>query len=711
MHLRRTLILGLGASALSLGAVAAAQYAAHAAQNPIAVERFLLGYMDKAGRFIPTAGRGATNVDRNAIVMFVMSGSVDTGPNIRATLPLTLEEQQDLEQKQQADPNYDPRRDGYEPGAIPRKRSGKPDSFYVATGSVSNVSVVIASSAATGLIDAPGQYFKVVRPGTSRPVTNRFMFNPRFTAATFGKPGEIETNAQGFDANTTYLVACDGGKSPLNPTETLRNLDGYVLTSRFATSFTTTSRYIQDYDRPEFKSTFPSDQSTNIAYDADIDIEFSEPMDVSSFVTPRFQGDDQWTINVRYSQNVAVNGSLSGRNLIGIVRVKPQTEGRVVQFRPLQGFGKGPYEVEVVVTNGVTDLSGNNIIRQFQVSFKTERNTSAEDFSSTDEPFSATTYRDNAFAPTGDYLLADWNAVSARGLLTTTVQERSFDVFGANQPTGTGVGVNLWYYQNIRFQLMFPSTEMGSRARTLSGFWWVQGTYLGRTYPACTLQLGHASDAVNSSGFPSGGGPTIANFGDSPVQVVAGVSYSTTNALKSGVYVKGPDFIKTFNYDGTRALMFDMAHNGDPVSGPPNNNTERWRADTTYPINATTATIPTGNLTQPWLFSTLFNYLTPGAEARSLFYDIGRNNARLLPQQVVPVTQPSGTSVVFQWQGAKESATNATVPDLSTLTSWVTDIRQLSNYRYVRFLCTLQNNTGARTAPSVDILTIPYVFK
>ena len=262
MHLRRNLIVGLGACALSLGAAAVAQYAAHAAQNPIVVERFLLGYMDKGGRFIPTAGRGATNVDRNALVLFVMSGAVDTGRNIHATLPLTLDEQAELAAKQQADPNYDPRRDGYEPGVIPRKRSTKPDSTYVATGSVNNVSVVIASSTTSGLNDAPGQYFKVVRPGTQRPVANRFIFNPRYTVATFGKPGEIEANAQGFDATTTYFVACDGGKTPNNPTETVRNLDGYRLAAPFFSSFTTTSRYIQDYDRPEFKSTFPGDQST-----------------------------------------------------------------------------------------------------------------------------------------------------------------------------------------------------------------------------------------------------------------------------------------------------------------------------------------------------------------------------------------------------------------------------------------------------------------
>ena len=70
---RRTLVLGTVACALTVGAVAVAHRLANASQNPAVVQRFLLGYTDRKGRFIATAGRGATNVPRNSLAMFVFS--------------------------------------------------------------------------------------------------------------------------------------------------------------------------------------------------------------------------------------------------------------------------------------------------------------------------------------------------------------------------------------------------------------------------------------------------------------------------------------------------------------------------------------------------------------------------------------------------------------------------------------------------------------
>ena len=97
MRLRRGLVLGLLAGTLAVTGGIAAKELAEARQRPIVVVRFLAGYYDRKERFVATAGRRATNIDRDAILMFVMSGAVDTGPKIRATLPLTLAEQAELE--------------------------------------------------------------------------------------------------------------------------------------------------------------------------------------------------------------------------------------------------------------------------------------------------------------------------------------------------------------------------------------------------------------------------------------------------------------------------------------------------------------------------------------------------------------------------------------------------------------------------------------
>ena len=713
---RRTLVLGTVACALTVGAVAVAHRLANASQNPAVVQRFLLGYTDRKGRFIATAGRGATNVPRNSLAMFVFSGNIDAGPNTPVTLPLTLAEQADLQAKIQADPDYDPTHDGYEPGVIPRKRSDAPDARYVATGSVTPFSVIVAA----GNELARGQFFKFVKPGTGRAIGNRLLFNPRYAAATFSKPGEVDYNPEALEAFTQYSVFLDGGPSPANPSEVVLNTDGSPLGAQFFTTFTTTDRYVQDFTRPEFRTASPGDASTSVAYDADIDLEFSEPMDISSFVLPRFQGDDQWTVIVRYTQEPKVNGAaLAGKNILGTIRIKPQTAGKVVQFRPLQGFGKGPYNIEVVVTNGVTDLSGNNIIRQFQFGFKTESNPDAEDFSQIDEPFGNTSkYDTTTFTPSGDYFDASWNGVvagripgsptGAKGFLTTTCIEKSFDI---NGPTPNN-SVNIWYHQPVQIQFLFPTSLMGGRARTITGFSWMTGTGFTRTYPGTFVQMGHANDIVEASGF-SGTNYSVANYADTPVLVVPSTTYRTGPAVTTGIYVKGPDFSSSFNYSGQRGMILDMTHGGDPAGNAPTpSNWERWRADVAYPIQCATYTINgVQGGANKWLFSTQFRFLTPGAEAQSLLYDIGRSNARTLPQQVVPVTQPQGTSVNFLWQGVREDPVNPNVPDLSTITAWVSDIRQLATYRYIRFRVTLNNNTSTKAAPSVDLLSIPFVYK
>ena len=68
MSFRRNLALVCGAVALSGVGLAVAHGVAQAAQAPVVVERFLLGYFDRTGQFVPVSGRRGTNVPRNAVV-------------------------------------------------------------------------------------------------------------------------------------------------------------------------------------------------------------------------------------------------------------------------------------------------------------------------------------------------------------------------------------------------------------------------------------------------------------------------------------------------------------------------------------------------------------------------------------------------------------------------------------------------------------------
>jgi hypothetical protein len=185
-------------------------------------------------------------------------------------------------------------------------------------------------------------------------------------------------------------------------------------------------------------------------------------------------------------------------------------------------------------------------------------------------------------------------------------------------------------------------------------------------------------------------------------------TYSATQLLPNG-YVKGPPFTNYFNYDGVNFVIFDTIHTGTGITPE-----DYWQMDAAYPIQCLTYSFPGANppinaRSRTWYMDAQFTYLTPAAEARSLYYDITRTDARLIPQILFPTVQPQGTSVTFEWQGCKANA-GGTI-DLSTQTAWLPDVRALSNYRFIRFHATFVNNTSARTIASIDRLTVPFTYR
>jgi hypothetical protein len=723
MSWRRNAVLGLISGGLAVGGFAAAHGLAEARQGQVVVMRFLTGYYDGAGRFVPTGGRNSTNVERNALLMFIFSGGIDMGRNRQATVPLTLDEQAALRAAQASDPDFDPAENGIELGQTPRKLSADRAAYYVATGSVSPNSIEIAAPQLGGTVAAaPGQFFKVLSGTKRRAIPNRLLFNPRYTVASFNIPHQIDYNPQGFAALTTYNIDIDGGANPESEFDLLTNLDGNPLGAPFHTSFTTSNSYVQDYSRPAALGSNPPDGATGVLSDADIELTFSEPMNLATFVTPRFQGDDQYTVVARYSQN-PINGSLVGQNLFTSVRVKPETGANVLQLRPLQGFGVGPYEIEVIVRNGVTDLSGNNINRQLQIYFKTAYNQFADIAGLVQETFGNTTFRDSQFGnpafplydkPSGDNVLAYWNggpspAPGTPGFLVGSIATIPFVVWDNATAQNSG-NINLWGSLALHFQNLYTAKDMGARPRTITSFSWSCRTpalyFSGLSYPNTLIKMGHANDQIGSSGFPAGGQPLDSHFRDTPVTVVPSTTYNQAGKL-TGTWVAGPKFAKNFNTDGTNAVIFDCEHAGN------GSREDRWYSDVRFALNACTFYNKGAgvNNSATWYFETQFTYLTPGAEAQSLFYDTGREDNRLLPQQLIPSTQPQGTSITFVWQGAKASTANPLQPDLATLTPWVPDIRSLSTYRFIRFRATLLNNVTTGGIPTIDTIYMPFTHK
>ena len=754
MRLRTGLVLGLLAGGIAVCGGLAAYELAMARQSPIVVRRFLAGYYDRRAKFVPVAGRGAANVDRDATLMFIMTGAIDTGPKIEATLPLTLGEQAELAVLTQkiAEGNAsaedlrrfeelggDPRA-FFEPGVVARKNSTDPNARFVATGSVSTDSVRIVAVEGGGEALARGVFFKVTKRGGKHVTARKFVFNPQYVVATFNKPGEIDYNPEGFAASTTYTITMQGGDQFDSVLTVVTNLDGVPLGAPFTTQFTTSERYAQDGTRPEIRETSPNEGSVNVPSDADVDVVFSEPMDINSFQLPRFEGDDAATVRIAYTLSSS-NGGLAGRNILATLRVKPQTAGNVVQIRPLQGFGRGPYEIEVTVTNGVTDLSGNNIIREQQFVFTSEFDPTAEDFDQIAETFDTDAKKDAQWYLdpsnlSGDNTFADWNAKSAEGMLATSVATVAFDSLGPN-PTGS---VNIWFTRAVRWQSLYPNTDMGGRARTLTGFSWYQAgsqtlnpapapptfspTQAKLTYPNMQVKLGHANDAVAGGGFPGGTsapGPVATNYREVPVTIVPSVNYTIPTGIDVGppgaptgpFLVAGPNWNKNFNYDGKNALILEIEHFGNGTGA--NGTEEMWQQDPAYALNSLTFSLfqdaPPIVQAQTWYLSVRWNFLSPGAEAQSLWYGVDELAVRWVPQQIVPFSQPQGTSVALQWQGAKASIGDPSVLDPTTITPWTNDIRTLTGNPFVRWHVELVNNLATGNSPTIDTLVIPYTYR
>ncbi len=742
MRVRRGLVFGLLAGTIAATGGIAAQELAMARQKPIVVVRFLAGYYDGKDRFVATAGRSASNIDRDAVLLFVMSGAVDTGPKIRATLPLTLAEQVELADlsRKIADPDIpqtpeEERRFRelggepgafFEPGVIARKESPERASQLVATGSVNRESIRIVSTAGGGQTLAEGVFFKVLKRNGRRVKARKFVFDPRYRTATFNKPGEIDYNPEGFEANTSYQIEMQGGPGATNPLTTVQNLDGSPLAEPFGMTFTTSDRYHQDFSRPEIRESSPNDGSVNVASDADIDVTFSEPMNIETFTPPRFVDDEAATVKVRYTAS-SLNGPLAGRDILIDVRIKPQTAGNVVQLRPLQGFGQGPYEVAVTITPGVTDLSGNNIIRQQDFIFTTEEDPTADDFADVALIFESDLVKDLAFFSdsanlSGDNVFADWNTKALPGVVTTSVAAQAFSTWGPN-PNGS---VNVWFPRAVRWQMLYPTNDMGGRARTLTGFFWLQANaQLQLTYPNTQVKIGHATDSVAGGGFPGGTspeGPVLSNFRATPVTVTPTLNYRIPNPIASVtlpniggpvLVVPGPVWSSNFNFDGQHSVLLEVEHFGNGTGAP--GQAENWVQDGTYSLNAMTFSLfqdsPPVVQSNPWYQSVTWTFLSPGAEAQSAWINVLEPAVRWVPQQLVPFSQPQGTSLSFRWQGAKPDVNDPAVLDPTTITPWTSDIRVLASNPFVRWHVELVNNVAAGTSPTIDTLIIPYTFR
>jgi hypothetical protein len=160
---------------------------------------------------------------------------------------------------------------------------------------------------------------------------------------------------------------------------------------------------------PGLVRTDPVDGETGVESTADIVVEFDTPLDASTFevgrtvfvenVTPGWIGDPGVIGNLRFSSDLMT-----------------------VTFRPVFGYGVGPYDIRMRITTDATGLSGDPLLDEVDFTFTTEFDPTQPNSGVIRESFDDNSQEDTTF-PHSDPLAA-WNGPGAPGMLLG-VQDRS----------------------------------------------------------------------------------------------------------------------------------------------------------------------------------------------------------------------------------------------------------------------------------------------
>ena len=538
--------------------------------------------------------------------------------------------------------------------------------------------------------------------GSGNKIRNQVLFNPTFTVE-----GTVADNPEGFERLAVYQVLIP---SVLTADTYLRNLIGDGIVTEYTATFETGADYIDTGIQPrwqEYQSS-PLPNTVQVDAKADIVVAFDQPMKRDSFVL----GD-----------TFVVQNTFDGSVPLGTLRYS--TDLTRVIFRPVFGDGKGVdstnggtdpldpqvdgYEIQVIVSREVTNLSGNPTPRQINFQFRTKYDPTQPDFGDIREEFSNTFYKDGGYvAPSAPAL---WNDSGAPGLLAGVFTSGTVDPINHTSV----VTLEPWAVGNVsaQWQALYYSTEVGGSSRTITGFdWFKYATSFATTCQNTSIYLGHSTSGSLSTNFTG-------NYSGTPTHCVNGVTYQIP--LGTYTWQAGPTFTTNFAYNGTSNLILEVQHTGSSGGGfvggtavrgyaewLENNTGGALRTAQTVAQNATYGPIRTAN----FAYETRFSYLIDQSEARSLWYDSGLTTPQYLAVVLFPSlsAQPSGTQLNLTFQGAPELPLSGGLPDVNNATDWEEKLTDVSGYRFVRFLATMKGNGQTKQVPTIDELIIPFIF-
>jgi len=619
------------------------------------LKRFLLGRLEPVtNRFIATGARGTSNAFRDNVIMLVFSEPIQFTPPVLPEFPEGL-------------PKVDRR----------TAQIGIPS-----TGGL--------------IVDAPGDFYpysvQELDPISGSPVIKRTYLSRAIFDPTRRRAIPALRSPYGLDANSLYSVVVPGLDS--GTTNTVRSASGKYITQTFVTTFRTTAKYLQDYTQPSVVSVEASDAPgvnlegrgypPGVDSRADVIVTFNEPMLPSTF-------DPNTTFTV-YN-----NGQ--GRAVTGTIRASP--DGKTFTYRPVFGYGKGPYSITVTVSAALTDRSGNALDKGVVVRFTSEFDPTAPNYSERIETFNDpfNLQEDTAYAPTYDRAVWNNKPLGLGGILGSLV-----GVFGAKSLDITfnvsgGFALPFWVSQAHTQNLYSPS-HMGNTARTVTGFAWryyTGGNAVGGTYPNLSVQMGHNTTGSCVTGFTG-------SYSDTAVNVVPAANYSPSTSEVN--WISGPTYTANWPYNGRDHVILDI---NNPTGGPVN----YWSYTTSAQGGTTMMVTYNGGTAYPaatWNHDCRFFYQVDKSEAQSKWYDTGVQNP-IFFDPIVTQNVPAGTSLSIVYQGAHESALIPGTPDLATVTPQTTDpTANLGGYRFIRFKADFVSNIGSATRPQIDELKFAFIY-
>lgn len=190
--------------------------------------------------------------------------------------------------------------------------------------------------------------------GTLRPDGNVVRFDPTIGADgspnPFGFPRNVNASIEvrAFDEASSVVHSVDGDPVVLGMTKT----------------FAISDEFLHESDPPSVLGVrfIPERDPTtgDVPSSSTLLVDFDEVMDFASLVPGRDTLEPHVTFDVRYTITALNNANgVAGRVIPGQTALS--RDARSVEFRPVFGFGPRPFEFEVRVTSGMTDLAGNSL--------------------------------------------------------------------------------------------------------------------------------------------------------------------------------------------------------------------------------------------------------------------------------------------------------------------------------------------------------------